>query len=246
MTKPHRPKPDLPHGLADAIRKAWPDGVVDMPANVDEAPFWDVYPKLKASLSGILGVDALYEREPQGAPQWDDGSNPDEDPPDWDAESRSYHLFFLPLADDRFQFETDTLEPDEDGVEQRVSGEGRIGCAVGISLIAPFAIVTLEQREVFESGSRSEPDIQPHMFDLDGRTLDMDEHFKEMVDEDGIAILRKLREDIVSILDNHGIAVIGEDDLEKPVPWLRAGGDAFLGSAGEPITVRDAFFFHGP
>ena len=74
----------------------------------------------------------------------------------------------------------------------------------------------------------------------------MDEHFKEMVDEDGIAILRNLREDIVSILDNHGIAVIGEEDLEKPVPWLRAGGNAFLGSAGEPITVRDAFFFHGP
>ena len=74
----------------------------------------------------------------------------------------------------------------------------------------------------------------------------MEEHFKEMVDENGIAILRKLRADIVSILDNHGIAVIPEEDLGKPVAWLRAGGDAFLGSAGEPITVRDAFFFHGP
>src|SRR5207249_3804036 len=92
-------------------------------------------------------VGALYEREPQGGPQCEDGSNPDEDPPDWDAESRSYHLFFLPLADERFQFETDTLEPGEDGVEQRFSGEGRIGFAVGISLIAPFALSHSNRRK---------------------------------------------------------------------------------------------------
>ena len=239
-------EPDLPQQLVDAIRQAWPDGVIDMPSDLDEASFWDVYPKLKASLSRIAGTAAMYEREPQAGPQWDDVSDPGQDPPDWDAESRSYHLFFLPLVDGRFRFETDTLEPGEDGIERRVADEGRIGCAVGISLIAPFAIVTLDQMEVFEDGSRSEPDIQPHIFDLDGRAVDMDEHFKEMVEDEGLAILRKVRADVVSILNQHQIAVISGEDLAKPVPWLRAGSDVFLGGAGEPITVRDAFFFHGP
>src|SRR5437667_12152628 len=114
-------KPDLPQHLADAFRQTWPDDVIDMPADLDEAPFWEVYPKLKAGLSRIAGLAAMYEREPQGGPQWDDASNPEQHPPDWNAESRSYHFFFLPLLDYRFRFETDTLEPDEDGVERRVA-----------------------------------------------------------------------------------------------------------------------------
>ena len=74
-----------------------------MPADLDEAPFWNVYPKLKAGLSRIAGTAAMYEREPQGGPQSDDASDPEQDPPNWDAKSRSYHLFFLPLLDDRFR-----------------------------------------------------------------------------------------------------------------------------------------------
>jgi hypothetical protein len=130
MTKRKPPNSDLPQHLLDAIRKAWPDGVVDMPIDLEDAQFWRVYPKLKAKLARIPGTGMIHEREPQGenssgeAPGWEEGLS------DWDQESRSYHLFFLSLLDDRFRFETDTLEPDEDGVEQRFRGDGRIGCVV--------------------------------------------------------------------------------------------------------------------
>ena len=130
--------------------------------------------------------------------------------------------------------------------QQRFPGEGRIGCAVGISLVAPFAVVTLDQMEVFENGSRSEPSVEPHIFGLDGRNLNMEEHYREMVDDEGLAVLRKLRTEVARTLNDFAIAVIPEEDLDKPVPWLRAGDEVFPGDAGEPITVRQAFFFQGP
>jgi hypothetical protein len=242
MTKRKPPNSNLPEHLLDAIRKAWPDGVVDMPIDIENAQFWNVYRKLKAKLARIPGVEVTYEREPQGEnpsgqSDWEEGLSV------WDEESRSYHLFFLSPLDDRFQFETDTLEPDEDGVEQRFRGDGRIGCVVGISLVAPFAVVALEQMEVFENGSRSGPGIEPHVFDLDGGKLDMEEYCRDMVGHKGLEILRKLRAEIVAVLNDHKIAVIPDKDLDQPVPWLRAGQGVFL---GQPITVQNAFFFHGP
>ncbi len=216
-----------------------------MPANLDEAPFWDTYPKLKAGLSRIPASALLYEHEPQGGPHWGDGSNPEEDPPEWNEESRSYHLFFLSPLDDRFRFETETIEPDENDVERRLQGEGRIGCVVAVSLIAPFAAVGLDEMEVFENGSRSDPDVDPHIFGLDGQKLDMEEHYREMVDDEGLALLRKLRAKIVRVLTEFGVAVIPGVDLDKPVPWLRADDEVLVEHAGEPITVRRAFFFRG-
>ncbi len=244
MGKKRYPKTDLPKQIVDAIRQAWPDGLIEMTAGMDEAPFWGVYPKLKANLSRIQGSAVLYEREPQGGPQWGEDSDPEEDLPEWSEEPRSYYLLFISPLDDRFRFETETLEPDENDVDQRFQGEGRIGCVVGISLVAPFAVVRLDEMEVFENGSRSDPDVDPHIFSLDGRTLDMEEHFREMVEGEGLVVLRKLRDEVVRILNDCEISVIPEKDLEKPVPWLRADDKVLAGSAGEPITVRQAFFFH--
>ena len=64
-------------------------------------------------------------------------------------------------------------------------------------------------------------------------------------EDEGLALLRKLRAEIVSVLINFEISVIPEEDLDKPVPWLRAGDEVFVGHGGEPITVQQAFFFHG-
>ena len=62
---------------------------------------------------------------------------------------------------------------------------------------------------------------------------------------------RKLRSQRLRSVNYQGDALrLGmnwtEEDLDKPVPWLRAGDEVFPGDAGEPITVRQAFFFQGP
>jgi hypothetical protein len=64
-----------------------------------------------------------------------------------------------------------------DGLERRFEGEGRVGHSVAVSLAAPVALVALNQHETFESGSRSEPDIELQVFDLEGKRLDAERHF---------------------------------------------------------------------
>ena len=240
MKKTRRRQTVLPKDIADAIRGAWPDGVIDVSVDWDDAPFWKVYPKLKAGLSHIPRSVIFYEREPEGGPRWGETSNPDEDPPDWHDESRSYCLFFVSSMDERLKFTTDTIEPDEDGIERRFQGEGRIGYVVAVSLVAPFAAVTLDQMEVFENGSRWEPDVEPHIFGLDGRKVDPEDHCRELVDEAGFTVLKGLRAEIARVLGRFAVTVIPEGDLERPVRWLRASEDVVV---SEPITVRDAFFF---
>lgn len=226
------PDTGMPRHIADAIRQAWPDGVVHMPNHSDDAPLRGTYSRLKASLPRIPETRVLYEREPQLVPSSDEGT-------------RSYCLFFLSPTDGRFEFGTDTIEPDEDGIERRFPGQGWMGCLAAISVVAPFAAVSLDEMEVFENGSRMEPDVEPHLFSLGMGKLDLESHFGEMVDEEGLSILRNLRAKIVRVLKRSGIAVIPEADLDRPVPWLRAGEGVLLGQAGEPITVRKAFFFRG-
>ena len=186
------PDVDLPRFIADAIRKAWPDGVVDKLNDTDDAARWGEYPRLKASLSRVSRSRVLLEREPQSVLDPVEGSDADEDSPHFHEGWRSYWLFFVSPTDERFEFETETIEEDEDGIEGRLSGQGWIGCVLGISIVAPFAAVGLDQLEVFESGSRYDPHVEPHMFTVGGGKLDLESHFREMVDEEGLAILGKL------------------------------------------------------
>jgi hypothetical protein len=137
------------------------------------------------------------------------------------------------------KFATETIEPDEDRIERHFQGEGRIGYVVAVSIVAPFAMVALDQMEVFENGSRSEPDIEPHIFGLDGRKTDPDDYYRGLVDEAGFTVLKALRAEIVRVLEKYAVTVIPEGDLERPVRWLRASEEVMV---GEPITVRDALF----
>ncbi len=244
--KKSKPKDaDLPKNIADAIRQAWPDGGVDISGTSDIGTLEDVYPKLKTSLSRIRGARVLYERDLRLVPDSEETSDEGHDPPDWDDGSRSYGLFFVSPSDRRFEFDTETIEPDDDGVERRLPGQGWVGLVVGISVVAPLAAVSLDQYEVFENGSRFEPDVEPHMFGMDGGKLDLEAHFREMVDDEGLSILSRLRARIVRILKDSKIAVIPEEDLDLPVPWLREGEEALVGRTGRPISVRQAFFFQG-
>jgi hypothetical protein len=56
-------------------------------------------------------------------------------------------------------------------------------------------------------------------------------------------MMAKQREWIDRILKEHGLSVRPNVDLDTPLPWLRAGEDVLQGSTGNPLTVRDAFFF---
>jgi hypothetical protein len=135
------------------------------------------------------------------------------------------------------------MEPDEDGVERRFEGEGRVGHTVAVSLVAPFALVALNQYETFENGSRSEPGIELQVFDLDGKRLDAERHCLELFGKESMRILAQQRDRIACILKEHGLTVLPDEYLDRPLPWLRAGEDLLQGSTGEPLSVRDAFFF---
>ncbi len=251
MTRKSRGKTDpvpmiapagVPKHIAGAIERAWPDGVVEM-IDLDEAPFRDKYPALKARLSRISGSELVYEREPEGGPRWHEGSNPHEDPPDWSEPTRSYHLFFLSPSDPRCSFGTETVEPDQEGVERRFEGEGRVGHTVAVSVVAPFALVALNQYETFENGSRSEPGIELHVFDLEMKRLDAERHCLELFGEESMRILAEQRKWIARILKEHALSVLPDECLDTPLPWLRAGEDLLQDSTKKPLTVRDAFFF---
>jgi hypothetical protein len=225
MPRKQRPGAELPQYLADAIRQAWPDGQVNMP---EDDPLRDTYPKLKESLARIPGARIQYERAPHG---------PVEGP-------SSYALFFLTPTAELYQFETEVPETDEDGIDQRmIPGRGWMGCVAAISVVGPYAAVLFDEMEVYENGLRMEPDIEPHMFNLDGGKLDMESQYRELFGEEGLSILLNLRAGIESVLKKSKITVIPEADLDRPVPWLSAGEEVSAGKAGKPLTVRQAFFF---
>jgi hypothetical protein len=64
-----------------------------------------------------------------------------------------------------------------------------------------------------------------------------------MFDEESMRILAQQRDRITGILEEHGLSVLPDEYLDTPLPRLRAGEDVLQGSTGEPLIVRDAFFF---
>lgn len=126
-----------------------------------------------------------------------------------------------------------------------VPGRGWIGCTVAISLLTPFAVISLNDMSVFEDGSSTEPEIELNIENEDGDSVHQEEHFRELVGEKAFAILQALRGKISAILEKLGIVVLPEEEWRKPVSWLKGGEEAFVGTNGEPIRVLEAFFFEG-
>ena len=106
-TTRRNPGSDLREDVREAIERAWPDGVVEMAFDSDESWFRDVYPKLASAIRRIRGAQLAHEREPEPVPVWFDHSDDDEDPPDDQEPSRSYHLFFVCPEGDAFNYETE-------------------------------------------------------------------------------------------------------------------------------------------
>lgn len=238
------PDSNIQKDILEGIRKAFPDGLVEIAFDPDESYFFEVYPELEEKLSQIKGTNVLYEREWNPDPVWYHDSDPDEDLPDWIEDVSSYHLFFLGLTGQKFQFETEDETPSEDDEDEleKVAGTGTVGCSVGVSLIAPFALVTFNTYESFENGSQTIPDVQASIFTDAGAPIDTAFYYRERWGDEVFQALCALRNEILEILGSCGISLLPEEEANKPVPWLKPG-EAFL---GENITVRDAFFFQCP
>jgi hypothetical protein len=246
--------------VAAAIVSAWPDGEIGIiPFDSEESWFWDVQLTLAGAFHHIKGARLLHEREAAPEPAWTDWDD-DDDPPFENEFTRSYHLFFISPADKAFEFETETeneVEPefddeyDEDDEDWdgeletvTVQGQGYTGWSVAVSMIAPFAVISLNDYSTFEDGSKTEPAIEQCVQDDDGNLVNPEDHFRKLHGEMLFQKLEKLRTRIAAILEKQGVIVLPETEWRKLVPGLCGDGDALVGdSVGQPIRVLDAFFF---
>jgi hypothetical protein len=104
---PKVPNSSLRKDVQEVLGRLWPDGIVEAPFDPDESYFCVVHPKLERAFHRIPLAQLLQEREPAGGPIWWDGSDPEEDPPDEQLRSRSYHLFFVSPKGEPFTFDAE-------------------------------------------------------------------------------------------------------------------------------------------
>jgi hypothetical protein len=235
--------------VIDAIRNAYPENIVTDDVVHDENTYYaQIRDEVRTALSRIKGIDVTYDRPPEERSHWEDGADPDKDPPTWVEEPSSYDLLFLALRGKEFEFEGELDEEHlPEGADEPVSiivpSVGRIGCAVGISIVAPFAVIRFTEMEWTASGSETMPDIWPHMFNLDGSELDVEAHYRELFLEEGVTGLRNLRETITRTLGEFGIRVLSEQELEYGIPELKPEPTRNAVLKKKKATVKDALFF---
>ena len=99
---------------------------------------------------------------------------------------------------------------------------------------------------LFDNGSTEEPGIEMYIQDLDGNPIHPEKHFRDLLGDEALVILQELHAKIGTIMQKHGIVILPEEEWRKPVPWLKGGEGAFVGTGIQPIRVLDAFFFEGP
>ncbi len=255
MTRSRNKDSDLRPDIQETIERIWPADVVEMTFDSDESYFRDVETGISAAMHRLKGVRLVHERTHSGEPIWFDNSDPDEDPPDDQEFSRSYHLFFVCPDGEPFRYETSCEsydEPDwEDGDDEddlsmeTVGGTGLTGWSVAVSLLAPMAVITLSGMENFEDGSTTEPTIESPAYTESGQRVNAAVEIRKEMGEPAYQVLVKLRDRITEILQKHKIIVLPEEEWQKPVPGLRADPEVFAGHTGEPLRVLDALFFEG-
>lgn len=253
-----RPNTSLRRDVQEAIDRIWPDGIVEISFDPDESYFVEIHSKLSRALRRIRNTDLVYEREADGGPVWWEESDPDEDPPDEIERSRSYHTFFISPDGEGFTFETETegvTEPEfmpddfaeagwgEEPPVSRISGSGRTGWVVVVSLLAPFAVIELGDMVTFEDGSTTEPEIESYGQTADGELIDPENNFREVYGARAYKTIVSLRAKVADILERFGIAVLPAEEWRKPAPWLRGTEETLIGLNGKAIRVLDAFFF---
>ena len=231
-----------------AIERIWPNGMVEMTFDSNKSYFWDVYPKLDYALHRLKNARIVHEIEPEVEPVWYDDSDPIEDPPDEQGDSRSYHLFFVSPNGDVYSYEVSIDSPPEPGEAEPIEtphGSGISGWSVAVSLLAPYAVINPCEMEVFDNGMTTEPSLEWLQFNETGEPLDPETHFKEIWCEEAVKDFFELRSRISAVLGKHGITVLDEEEWRKPVRGLGAGDEVFTDIPGRELRVLDAFFFEG-
>jgi hypothetical protein len=193
------------------------------------------------ALRSLKGSQLRFEREAQGLPVWWPASDPDQAQPDECAADRSYHLYFIVPEGDAFEFTTESEDYLEGSIET-VHGAGQTGWCVAVSLLAPFAVITLGERIEYDNGDTVEPALESPLETIEGSAIDPVRHFQEMVAEEAFSRLMAVRRKIAEIVEKHGAAVLPEEEWKKRVPGLRAADGI---STLEPLRVLDALFFEG-
>lgn len=237
----------VPADVAAAIKQCWPNGVVEE-FPTDESYLHELRPRLERDLRNIRGASLLWQTEEEeiGARRNED-ENDDPLPSD---EWQSYHLVFLAPKGQEFRFEDETVsmeEPEdpeqEEWTETTYPGEGWIGCAVGICLAAPYAVINLCSYSRYEDGTMSTPEVESFIYSEEtNERVDTDRYHREILTPEAFQKLEALRGEIAAILGEHRIQVLGEPVLNLHAPGLKASPEVFL---EEPLRVRDAFFFRG-
>ncbi len=245
MQSKKRKNTDIKKDILAALEGTFPDNIVELLISFDESYLQDIYPSLKMKLSRLKGSELSYERDAEGRPRWEAYSDPEEDPPDWSEQASSYHLFFVSLTEEKFQYIIESEEPDQYDKLQKIEGIGFIGCLVAVSLIAPYALIKLRSYDRYDNGSETCPDIEHAVFTLEGEPIEMEAHFSETMGEEAAQFLLALRADITTIVESSGITPLSKEDEDKPVPDLKAGEEVSVGKelTGKDITVGDALFF---
>jgi hypothetical protein len=249
--------------LVEALKAAFPDGMVE-PA-WDGSPLEDVEDDLRSKLAGLEGARLLYQRTLEGDETWDlpegfglddsgdgaardgegDWENGDEGT--WKEPGRSYGVFFLSPVGEGFRFLIQGDFMEETGEVIPTSGAGEIGWAVAVSSVAPFALLRVGSLEVEERFGVSSPDIEPRYFTADGGPEALENVFQDMLGPEERVLLDDLRRRINGVLQELGIAALGEEQARHTVPWLQLSHDVLPGRrGGAPITLEDALFFRIP
>lgn len=227
--------------IQEAIERLWPSRVVELSVDFEDSWFVKPRPKLTRALRSLEGSQLLFEREAEGDPVWWPESDPDQAPPDECAPDRSYHLYFIVPDGDAFEFITESEDYIEDRIET-VHGAGQTGWCVAVSLLAPFAVITLGERIEYDNGDTVEPALESPLETIEGSAIDPVEHFRGMVAEEAFSRLMALHRKIAKVLEKYAISVLPEEEWKKRVPGLRASDGV---SAQAPLRVLGTLFFEG-
>ncbi len=241
--------PGLPPDIAAVLADAYPRGMIDVVW--DEEAAATERNRLRGRLGKVPGLRLLYVSPAAGdlsssytRTDDDSGDDREDEMRDWDDLERSYTVFFLSPSGNGFDYAVQDEGVDEEGRTHPVVGSGRIGWAVAVSLVAPYALLRVSSLESTQGQATSFPDIEPCFFDEGGRGVPADRVFMEMLDVGDKRQMQQARKRIMRVLKDADIVVLGDEEVGRPIPELDAEPDILVGvEEGMPLTVEDAFFF---